>query len=483
MAEINHSQLADQLKQGAAASLPSVFLVHGQEMLVEQAAELLVDRLLDGASRDLCCEVVDGTVERTTDVLARMNTFSLLDGPKIVVFREAKLFETRGSHQRLVEQIVEACNDEDLLQAAKSLFSLCGHMEMDPEALLQSAPQSEPLSLLYENLSQEDVRKMVAFGLEQGWRPTGAGDHVETLRQGVERGFADHHYLVITVTAKVPKNLKLYKSLRDHGWIIDCSVPMGERRADRMAQESVLRQTLETSLAVSGKRLQAGLFDTLCRLTGFDLRTFAQNVEKLIDYTGERTEITEDDVHQVLRRTKSDPIFELTSAVADRNLTQSLFFTHALLESNWYPLQILTALANQIRRLLVAKDFTMSDQGKSWSAGMSYQQFQYSVMPAVQAFDNQIRDAAVQWQASAKAEGKPKTGGPKSSADITLAANPNNPYPVFQTLAKSEKYTRQELIDAMLLLNRTDLRLKSTGQDATLVLKKTIMEICGPKTG
>ena len=35
----------------------------------------------------------------------------------------------------------------------------------------------------------------------------------------------------------------------------------------------------------------------------------------------------------------------------------------------------------------------------------------------------------------------------------------------------------------MLLLNRTDLRLKSTGQDATLVLKKTIMEICGPKTG
>ena len=481
MAEINHNQLADHLKKDSGASLPSVFLIHGQEMLVEQAAEVLVEKLLDGASRDLCCETVDGSVEKITDVLARLNTFSLLGGPKIVVLRQTRLFEPRGSHQRLVEQIVEAGNNEDLHQAAKSLIGLCGHLEIDPEALLQSDSRPEQLTMLYENLSPGDVVKMVRYALEQGWRPTGADDQAESLLQAVAKGFAERHHLVITVAVKVPKNLKIFKSLRDHGWIIDCSVPLGERRSDRLAQEGVLRQALETSLAAAGKRLQTGLFDTLCRLTGFDLRTFVQNLEKLIDYTGERTEITADDVHKVLRRTKSDPIFELTSAVADRNTVQSVFFAHTLLKSNWYPLQILSALVNQIRRLLVAKDFATSDQGKSWAAGMSYQQFQRSVMPAVQAFDNHIRETAAKWQSSIGEDAKPKTGGSKAGTDITLAANPNNPYPVYQTLLKSEKYTRQELVNAMILLSRTDMRLKSTGQDAGLVLKKTIMDICNPK--
>jgi DNA polymerase-3 subunit delta len=481
MTELAHTQLTDHLNKGPDAPLPSVFLIHGQEMLVEQAAELLVEKLLAGASRDLCCEVVEGLAERTTDVLARINTFSLLPGPKIVVFKEAKLFETRGSHQRLSEQIIEAWQNEDLHQAAKSLISLCGLMEIGLEELLESASGREPFNELIEHLGTDGVDKLVRYCLDQGLRPAGAGDHVEALQRAIDKGFADHHHLIITVTAKVPKNLKLYKCIRDHGWIVDCSVPMGERRADRMAQEGVLRLTLETSLAAAGKRLQTGLFESLCQLTGFDLRTFSQNVEKLIDYTGERKEITAEDVQGVLRRTKSDPIFELTSAVADRNPQQSLFYLCTLLDGEWYPLQILAALTNQIRRLLVAKDFAGSVHGKSWSAGMEYQQFQRTVMPAIAAFDNQVRETAADWQSSTGAEGTGKPAISKGGSDIALAPNPGNPYPVYLTLKKSENYTQPELIKAMTLLNQTDLRLKSTGQDATVVLKKTVMNICASK--
>jgi DNA polymerase-3 subunit delta len=479
MTEILHNQLADHLKGNAGAPLPSVLLIHGQEMLVEQAAELLVERLLEGASRDLCCEVVEGLVERIGDVLAQLNTFSLLAGPKIVLFKEARLFEARGSDQRLVEQIIEAYQGEDLHQAAKALISLCGHMEMGLEEILQASAGREPLHLLFTQLGPDGVEKVTRYGLDQGWRPAATGDHVQSLQRAIEKGFGDHHHLVITVTAKVPKNLKLYKSIRDHGWIIDCNVPMGERRADRMAQESVLRQTLETALAAAGKRVQPGIFENLCQLTGFDLRTFAQNVEKLIDYSGARTLITAEDVQAVLRRTKSDPIFELTNAVADRDLQQSLFYLHTLLKGDWYPLQILAALANQIRKLVVARDFAGSEQGKCWSAGMSYHQFQSVVMPAIQAFDKQIQEAAAAWWPASKGQGEGKAGGSKASSEIALAPNPNNPYPVYQTMLKSERYTQSELARSLALLNQTDLRLKSSGQDASIVLKKTILDICG----
>jgi DNA polymerase III subunit delta len=478
MTEILHNQLADFIKKATGKALPGTFLIHGQEMLVEQAVEILVGKLLDGASRDLCCESVDGLTENIPAALARMNTFALLSGPKIVLFKEARLLEGRGSHQELVERIVAAWSDQDPDQAARALVHLCGHLEIDLEAVPGNPAGNDILKGLQDQLGPESLDKIVQHGLAQGLRPVGGSDQVAALQKAIEKGFADHHHLLITVGAKVPKNLKLYKSIRDHGWIVDCHVPMGERKADRAAQESVLRQTLETTLAGSGKRLQGGLFQSLCQLTGFDLRTFAQNLEKLIDYTGDRPEITSEDVQHVLQRTRNDPIFELTNAVADRNLAQSLFYLQTLLGADWYPLQILTALANQVRRLLVAKDFAGSSQGRRWSAAMSYQQFQHGMMPAIEDFDRQVGDQVEQWQASAPTQDKAKSGGAKKGADMALAPNPKNSYPVYQTLLKSEKYSRDELLDALVLLNRTDLRLKSTGQDTAIVLKKAIIDIC-----
>ena len=335
MTEIFHSHLTDAISKAAGDSFPGVFLVHGQEMLVEQAADSLVAKLLDGVSRDLCCETVDGLVEKIPDVLAQMNTFSMMSDRKIVIFKGAKLFEGRSGQNRLVEQIVEAWESEDLDQAAKLLVSLCSASEIDLHEMSSAASGSEPLRLLNGNLGTDDLKKLAQHALARGWRPAGGGNYLETLQSAIEKGFADHHHLLITVNAKVPKNLKFFKTIGKHGWIIDCNVPTGERRADRVAQESALRQSLETVLAGTGKRLQSGLFETLCQLTGFDLRTFVQNVEKLIDFTGERTEITADDVQKVLRRTKSDPIFELTNAVADRNLNQALFYLHTLLKETF----------------------------------------------------------------------------------------------------------------------------------------------------
>lgn len=478
MTEILHSQAADAIQHAQAGSLPSAFLIHGQEMLVEKVIENLVTKLLDGAARDLCCQTIEGQLERIPGILAQINTFSLMPEPKIIIFKEAKLFESGGSHQRLAMQIIESCENESLDLAAKSLINLCGRLEIDLPDVMGVTGVNESLQLLSERLGPEGLDRLVQHARSMGLPPAAGGKHLETLQLAVEKGFADGHYLIVTVTAKVPKNLKIYKSMRDHGWVIDCNVPLGERRADRMAQEDVLRSMLERIMAQSHKRLQPGLFETLCQLTGFDLRTFVQNIEKLVDYTGRRAEITADDVHEVLRRTKSDPIFELTNAVADRNLDQALFYLRTMLEADWYPLQILSALTNQLRRLIIAKDFCISPQGKNWAAGMGYPQFKSAVMPAVVSFDRHNQEILLGWQHNTEQKKKGKAGAAKVGQDTALAPNPNNPYPVYQTLLKTTKFTRRELLDALVRLNQTDLRLKSTGQNAALVLGNTIVDIC-----
>ena len=77
----------------------------------------------------------------------------------------------------------------------------------------------------------------------------------------------------------------------------------------------------------------------LHEMTGFDLRTFSGNLEKLVDYVGARQEITAADVEAVLNRTRQDPIYELTGALADRNPEQALFFLDSLLADGMFSLQ------------------------------------------------------------------------------------------------------------------------------------------------
>lgn len=476
MTEILHNQLTEKVEEEKTTALPGIFLIHGQEMLVEQCVDRLVKKLLAGASRDLFCEIMEGSAERIPDLLAQINTFSLITGPKIVVFNNTSVFESRTNEQRIVEQIIEAYGNNELNQAAKALVGLCGRMETELELLPQLINKNNMVQMLYDQLGHDSMGQLVQLAGDQGSHTSRAENYIESLQNAIEKGFANHHHLIITANAKVPKNLKLYKSIKKHGWIVDCNVPMGERRADRMAQEVVLRQTLENALGAEGKSVLNGVFESLCQLTGFDLRTFSQNVEKLIDYTGERREITLDDVQQVLRRTKNDPIFELTNAVADRNLRKAQFYLQTLLSGDWYPLQILAALTNQIRRLLIAKDFVQSEYGKTWANGMNYQQFQKNVMPAIAAFDKQVDEQTHAWDALLQEKKKSKGGN-----DLFIAPNSKNPFPVYQTLVKSEKYSQIELLRALLLLNETDVRLKSTGQNPAIVLKKTVMEICGSR--
>lgn len=478
MSEISHNQLPAFLKEFTGKPPSCIYLIHGQEMLVEQSAAKILDGLLKGESQDLCCEKVEGLVENLPDVLERLNTFALLSGPKIVLFKDTKLFEGRSHHQQMSEQIIDAWQGDDVHRAAKLFLNWCSRLDVDLDAISIGSPESEPLKTLAGPLGIDGVEKLAHYCRSQGWKPLISSDHSVVLQRALERGFPPDHFLVVTVHSRVPKNLKLYKAFQKHGVVIDCNIPLGERRSDKLAQEAVLRHTLDELMAKAKKRLSPGTFQSLCRLTGFDPRTFVQNAQKLIDFTGDRLEITEEDIQIVLRRTKADPIFELTNAVADRDIGQTLFYFNALMNSKWHPLQILSALANQMRKLLVAKSFTASAYGGRWARGMTYPQFQQSVLSAVIDYDNHLRDQTSRWPDASTQNKRKGRVDKREIQDIALATNPKSPYPVYQTLVKSDNYTLQELVESLGRLNRADLRLKSTGQDAAMVVRKTIMEIC-----
>jgi len=493
MTEISYKGLKDYLKSLQAKQTPEsfapVYLLYGEELLYKTALNALLDAMIPSAKRSLHYDPLEGTHNNIQEAIGRVNTYSLLPGTKVVALCDSNIFYSKQDEGKLLEKAKEAFANQDNKNAARYMLSLMGLLKLSFDDL-RPENRSRSLKLDSDSLSDDSwLDKVINYCLDKGLSVPFYEDSAGVLQKAVERGFPKGNHLIITADL-VDKRRLLYKTMRQKGMIIDCSVPKGSRRADRIAQEAALSERRDAILNRFDKTIDKNTYQAMCEMTGFDLRTFSHNLEKLISYVGERQEITVDDVQSVLKRTKKDPIYEFTNAVSDRNIQGSLFLANSLLADNMHPLQILAALTNQIRRLLLVKGFVESVHGRKWHAAVRYDYFKSNIMPALQDYDRDLLNQLEKWNgallndANQDGQKQKKKGTKKSSlaaADLIVVKNPNNPYPVYQMLLKSEMFTTDELISAMEFLSKTDLKLKSTGQNPKFLLEEAIFFICGQK--
>ena len=487
MPTISYKDLEKYLNERGDAPFAPVYLIFGEEMLVKNAFETLLDALVPASKRNTNYEPLDGANENIHAVIAQVNTYSLMPGKKVIALRDSKIFYAGQDRERLLENAQKAYQNDDIKKAAGHLLRLMGILNLTWEDLDKSTRKR---SLGQNDAAAEDdawLDELSVYCRENNLSVPPAGDDGHILQLAVEKGFPENNHLIIT-TDMADKRRALFKTLSSKGVVINCSVPMGDRRADRIEQEAVLVDTMNAMLADRGKTMARPAYQALYEMTGFDLRTFSSNLEKLISFVGNRSEITTADVESALQRTKIDPIYEFTNAVAERQADAALLFLESVQSSGVHPLQIFTALINQIRKLLLVKDFVESPSGGVWQAACPYDYFQKRVMPAIAEYDRQLLEHLEDRQATLDKESElPAIGSPakktrkknvKAGTDLLIAKNPNNPYPIYLLFKKSERFKKEELIKAFETLNTADKQLKSGNQNPKLVLEKVILSIC-----
>ena len=487
MPTISYKDLEKYLNECRDASFAPVYLIFGEELLVKNAFDTLLDALVPSAKRHTNYEPLDGAHENIHAVIAQANTYSLMPGRKVIALRDSKIFYAGQDRAQLLENTQKAYQNDEIKKAAGHLLRLMGLLNLTWEDLGRSTRKK---SLGQNDAAPEDeawLDALIAYCRQNNLSVPSAGDDGRLLQLAVEKGFPENNHLIIT-TDMADKRRALFKTLSSQGVVINCAVPKGDRRADRIEQEAVLVDTMKAMLTDRGKIMGRPAYQALYEMTGFDLRTFSSNLEKLISFVGDRSEITAADVDSALQRTKIDPIYEFTNAVAERQAEAALLFLDSVQSSGVHPLQIFTALINQIRKLLLVKDFVESPSGAVWQAACPYDYFQKRVMPAIAEYDRQLLDyledrhTAVDKESELPAAGSPtpknRKKKTKAGSDLLIANNPNNPYPIYLLLKKSGRFRKEELIKAFETLHTADKQLKSGSQNAKLVLEKVILSIC-----
>lgn len=487
MPEIHCKELDDYLKKikdhQTTKGFAPVYLIYGETLLYKNAFETLLDALIPSNLRSFNYHAIDGTNGHIEEIVERVNTYSLLSGPKVVAVLDSGIFYSKQDEGGLFESAREAFNDQDMNKAATYILTLMGVLNLSFDDIDET--NKKKVFKLEGNTSKETewLDHIINFCRENKLSVPSEEYNADRLQRAIEKGFPKRNHLVITADM-VDKRRKLYKTIKKNGIIIDCSVPKGDRKADKIAQEAVLAERMEALLGRYGKVMDKKTYRAVYELTGFDIDTFCDNLEKLIDYVGDEKEITAKDVAFVLKRTRKDPIYELTNAVAERNVGQSFFFLNSLLLENFHPLQILASITNQIRKLLVIKDFAESSHGSSWYPEMPYAQFANRVMTAIQSYNKELLDQIEQWNDMLSADMNGDAGKTnkrlekKKLRPVTDLEIANNPYPVYKLMLNSEKFNKKELVEALEHLSQADLRLKYTKQKPKTVLEEVIFRIC-----
>lgn len=154
--------------------------------------------------------------------------------------------------------------------------------------------------------------------------------------------------IVVFVEAEVDKRNRLYKAVKEKGYICELN---------QQNDNDIMKWVLAI-LTKENKKLDRDTMQLFLEKTGSSMEYISKELEKLICYTMDREIITREDVEEVCVTQTTNRIFEMITAMANKNQKKALDLYYDLLTLKEPPMRILFLIARQFNQLLIVKELT-----------------------------------------------------------------------------------------------------------------------------
>lgn len=155
----------------------------------------------------------------------------------------------------------------------------------------------------------------------------------------------------VFVEEEVDKRSKLFKAASKAGSAVEFETP----------KEDMLVRWILGRIQREGKKITQSVMQLFLSKTGSDMENIDKELEKLICYTLDKTEITAADVEAICTGQTENKIFEMIDAISAKNQKRALDLYYDLLALKEAPMRILFLIARQFQNLLLIK--SMSAKG------------------------------------------------------------------------------------------------------------------------
>ena len=152
--------------------------------------------------------------------------------------------------------------------------------------------------------------------------------------------------ILLFVETEVDKRNRLYKKVKDMGYAAELNRQDSAQLA-RWAGGILTREQ---------KKITKHTMELFLSMAGDDMENIRMELEKLISYTQGREVITDEDVLAVCTVQVTNRIFEMVSAIVNRQPRKAMDLYEDLLTLKEPPMRILFLIARQFNQLLQVKD-------------------------------------------------------------------------------------------------------------------------------
>lgn len=276
----------------------------------------------------------------------------------------------------------------------------------------------------------------------------------EVLKRRLEAGLLDDVVIVFDVRGNLDKRLGFTKLVQGLGVCLDFPALEGE---------SEVQSFLQSRLRRAGKSMARNAVAELIARCGSEARQLTSEIDKLIAYVGDRSEIDLDDVKAMVAATAELSVFELVDAVAERRPREALQQLELMLDQQAAPMMILAMLIRQFRFLLQARH--LLDKGIVDPRLLGGRAYDFNQQVTGKRDGRSLLDS---WKAQV-AEVLPTEG---KTALLT-----QHYFPLWKTLTVARRMPA-ELIEATLeRLLQTDLALKSSHLDPRYEMELLVIDL------
>ena len=151
---------------------------------------------------------------------------------------------------------------------------------------------------------------------------------------------------MVFVETQIDKRSKLFKTVNKQGRVCEFA----------HQDEQTLKRWILGMLKKEGKNITAADLQFLLERTGTEMANIKTEMEKLLCYTLNKSEITKEDIEEICTKRVQNQIFEMINAIAERKQKRALDLYYDLLTLKEPPMRILALIGRQFNFLLQVKE-------------------------------------------------------------------------------------------------------------------------------
>ena len=438
-----------------------VYLLCGKEtFLIEGTVKQMLDKLLSPDTRDFNLTYFDGNTASVRDILSSVEVYPVMSEWRVAVVDDFPAFKSQKRNTSPLTAIRNAMQIEtdDVQKCVTDTANLLGVPTQ------QIANGNSDFNNAVEEISDtlgdgltEDVRAFLtrlpqlASQLDTHSENRNSNQDADLLLEWLQEDLPKKSVLIFTVKDEVSDRNRFAKAIQEVGRYF--SFDPQERRGS-LNQDPLYKKVVD-KFATYNKKITPRAFEQLRQRTGGDMQTIAEGINKIINFVGDKHQIDEADVRNLVTQSTYDRIFDLTDAIGKRSPRQALKSLREIILSGQEPFPITAAIVSHLRLTLQAKLIAERKELKPIGRQTRYDYFIKNIFQPLSEEFSEIL--------------------PQSASHNIMKRNPYVAFKIFQSL---HAFTTQDLMRALEKSLEVEIQMKTTSVDGELLLEQLLYDIC-----